>query len=140
MITIPDEGKRFLLDFLLRPIVGTPLPWLLKLWRNDVDITDATVRGDLTEANYAGYLPVELTRAEWSESQMSDGYAQSRWQQELVEWIASAGSQTVYGVFVADPDDNFVLWGERLPAPFTITTTLPLFSVVAMRLTDIPLP
>jgi hypothetical protein len=134
VIVVPDEGKVFLLDYLVRAAAGDVDDFWLRIWRNDVPITNATVRSDLTEANFSGYSPVQLVRASWTAPAVVDGSAQSTWGTTFLQFLASSGSQTCYGYFVVDADDNFVLWGERFTSPKLVSTLNPITLLPVMRL------
>lgn len=133
-IVIPDEGKLFLLNQLIRQDVTEIFPFVLRLFQNDVTPDADTVRADLTESSFAGYLPVELVRADWTAPLISDDRAESVWGTTPVAFTPSSGSQFCYGYFVTDIDDNFVLWAERKPVPSSLDPTHPLYLIPVMRL------
>lgn len=134
MIVVPDEGKLFLLDLLLRTDPAEIGNVWLRLFKNDATLTALTVRDDLTESNFSGYSPVELVRADWTAPVINDDRAESVWGDSLVSFFASSGSQDCYGYMVTDADDNFVLWAEKRAAVFSIDPTHPLYLKPIMRL------
>lgn len=137
MVRVPNEGKLFLLDQLLRTDAVEIGPFTLRLFRTAVTIGDGTVRADMVEANYDGYLPVVMERADWSAAIVSSDTAQSSWGAGLLTFFTDSGTQDVYGWFVTDQDDNFLLWGENFPLPITVSTSVPVTLFPVMRLDEI---
>jgi len=136
MIVVPDEGKKWLLDALLRTEPGDILPFYVRLFKNDADLDRYAVRADFEEANFDGYLPVELVRADWSPSVMNGIRAQTVYGTSFLTWVADSGTQDIYGYIVTDNDDNFVLWGDKFVPPIEVSDVVPVSFSPVMRLRD----
>lgn len=134
MIVVPDEGKVFLLEQLLRTDPAEIGSVWLRLFQNNITIGPTTVRSDLVESNYAGYSLVELTRPGWTAAQVSGDSALTSWGGGILSFFSTSGTQACYGYFVTDADDNYILWGENRSSAFLINTSAPLYLVPTMRL------
>lgn len=134
MIVIPDEGKIWLADYLLSDPAPDTDPLVCRLFKTNTPLLAETVRSDLVEANYSGYLPIDLTRAGWTDAAMVDGWAQKTWGTTFLQFIPSSGTQDIWGYFVTDPDDNFILWGEKRATAKTVSASNPFLLLPVMRL------
>lgn len=134
MIVVPNEGELWLLDLLLRETVPSTLKFVLRLYRNDWTPEKDSVRADASEATFAGYLPVEMDRAAWTAAQLVGGEAQSTYGTLYQQWLASSGNQLIYGYFVTDEDDNFILWAERFVTAVNVSAVTPVVMMPVLRL------
>lgn len=136
-LVVPNEGKRFLLNMLLKRNVSSADVFIIGLFRNLLVPVRTTVLSDVVEANFAGYTPRMLTRSLWSESSLIDNKAQSNWGSEFIQWYATSGSQLLYGYYVRDADSNFLLWAQNFSGPKTVTDQDPILIQPSLQATSI---
>lgn len=136
-LVVPNEGKLFLLDMLMRRDVGADDAFILGLYRVAIDPLRTTVLTDLIEANFAGYEPVILTRALWPIPFLISSKAQTNWGTDYVQWYASAGEQIIYGYYVRDAGSNFCLWLQAFAGPKTVTDQDPILVQPVLQATSI---
>ena len=96
---------------------------VIRLYKNNVTITNASVVGDFTVADFTGYAStgtagaVTLTGASWgAASGGSIAYAEQT-------WTSSAGSQSspVYGYYITNAAGTTLIYAEAFAgAPYTI--------------------
>lgn len=98
VLIIPDEGKEYIAKFGLA--VNPSSYRQVRLFKNNFTPTVATVRGDITEANYNGYNGVAIG---WTLNGIVGG--------DLYEWVmndqlfqktAGGTSNTCYGWYIDD--------------------------------------
>lgn len=100
---LPSEGIGDLLEYMIKRAISGVLPWELRLFKNDLTPTPATVLADLTEANFGGYSRLTMTRATWTTPTVVSGCAHSNWDTVATVWDVTAGpSQTIYGYAYVD--------------------------------------
>jgi len=92
MIVVTNEGEEAFLDLL------TSVNYSLRLFKSDTDVTDATVVGDLTEADFAGYAAITLNSASWTTTPGSPSVA--TYAQQTFTRSSSGAQQLVYGYYV----------------------------------------
>ena len=112
-IYIPDCGKNKLVELILGLDLAEDL--LLKLFTNDLTITDSTVASDFTEMSGHGYAAKTLTMANWGTPSVTDGQAISTYAQQT--WTFTAGSLVnVYGYYVVMATTGTLLWACKFGA------------------------
>lgn len=137
-IIIPNEGKEWLLELLLKGTVGG-VPqgsFVLRAWDNDYALHRESVLADLVEASYGDYAPISLARASWGDVVLQDGKAACVYGAGFLEFFNSSASPAlIYGWYVTDFDNTTILWGENIAsAPFSITTLASWIMLPVMRL------
>lgn len=101
----------------------------LRLYKNNFSPTSASVIGDFTEADFAGYAAVSASGKFGASSQVASGLYKTVSDPFL--FTCSSGSQTVYGWYLTDGSD-VKLTGNYL-AGFTISPGNPLAVVIDYR-------
>lgn len=118
-MTVPTVGENKLLEFALG--FSTPGNQLLKLYTNNVTISDADTASTYTEMSTLGYAPKTLAKGSWTVAQ-NGGVAQAS--QPSQTWTFTAGTGvTVYGYFVVDATTGTLLWSEPFSSPKVIQYT-----------------
>lgn len=133
-LIVPDEGERWFINQLFRDEVPADQVMRLKLFRNDWTPNRESRLVDALEANYSGYAPKDLFRSVWTPAVTVDGRGQTTYGTTFLEFLALAGSQTVYGYYVTDMDVNVLLWVERFATPITVTPVSAVVMLPVMRL------
>lgn len=136
-IVVPDLGERVLLRRMLTPESADSDPLYLRLYSNDYTPHRESLLADLTEATFSGYAPVALDPADWSAPVTTGGVAQTVHGPGVYSWVASSGTQDVYGYYVTDETDSYLLWAERYPSPVAVSATVPAVVFSLMRLRSI---
>jgi hypothetical protein len=109
-------------------------PLHIHLFKNDYHPNRVSLVLDFDECTFAGYLPKDLNRADWGVPVSVGGVALIFYGTAPLSWLASAGSQVVYGYYVTTTDDSVCLWAERFDPIWTVTTTTPVPVTPFMRL------
>jgi hypothetical protein len=90
----------------------------LKLFTNDITVSDGTVTTDLTEATGGGYAEATLATTDGTISVVS-GIAQIAYpQSQFVFTGALTSAPTIYGYYIVDADNNLI-FVERAPVGYT---------------------
>lgn len=134
MIRIPESGRVRCLDAML-----SDLDVWYHLYVVEVDTEDVESSGDLVEATFPGYAPVQVKT--WSPAVMVDIHAAST--ADPVQWQRGSGGvdQDVYGYFTTDGVSGPLLWVERVCGRESIPMRLAgQLCVVWPRITDRPEP
>jgi hypothetical protein len=131
---VPDLGEKQLLGVMLKTALLVDANWRLHLFQNNYSPNRVSEITDFVEANFDGYDVVELDRSVWLDPVSIGGVAYSTYGTSLVSWLATSGSQTVYGYYVTDADDTVVLWAERTTTGTVVTTFTPFQMLPLMRL------
>jgi len=133
VIVIPDEGKIELHSKTLRAALAVGENYVLRLYRNDVSPNAASTLATFSEATFPGYFRQDLPRAGWTVPVIVDGRAVSEFEGNVVSWVATSGSQLIYGYYVVAPLTAVVVWAERFTDPVDMNTGRKL--IVLPRLT-----
>jgi hypothetical protein len=95
----------------------------LRLFQNNVTVSDATVLSGLTECTATGYAAVNLTSASWNAPTFSSPTASMTPVAAFSFTTANASPVTVYGAYITDSTNttllacwNFPAGGFTLPA------------------------
>ena len=90
----------------------------LKLFTNDITVSDATVAADLIEATGGGYVSATMATTDGTIS-LVNGIAQVAYpQSQFVFTGALTGNPTIFGYYIVDAD-NALIFVERAPAGYT---------------------
>lgn len=134
MLVVPDVGELVLLRRMLVPDANDTMPLRIKLYQSDTVPNRESVLADFTEANFAGYTQKDLDQTNWSTPATTAGIAQVTWVPGFISWLATSGTQDIYGYLVTDWTGITLLWAERYPNPVTVSTTVPALVLPTMRL------
>jgi hypothetical protein len=116
-IVVPNASEILLLEYILS--LTSPGNKILHLYKNDLTPVEATVIGNITESTETGYVPITLTGASWSVTQLS-GITTGVYSKQT---FAFATAATVYGYYVTTTS-NQLLWVERFSnGPFPIDSS-----------------
>lgn len=104
----------------------------LRLFKNNVTPTRATVIGDLVEADFPGYTPPTLDAIDWSSPSLTgDFHAQIQNVLKTFTYTGSGGSNDIYGYYVTAASSADLKWVERNDsAPVTLSTDGESYSVL----------
>lgn len=112
----PNQGETELLDKMIK---RSEEDYYLKLFKNNVVPTLATVIGDLTEADFTNYVAKSLTRAGWNAAikiapvaPCINDEAASIYGTEQ-SWTCGVAGNTVYGYYITGATSGKLLWLER---------------------------
>lgn len=111
---IPNEGLGPTLQELLGAVVPSVLPWELMFFVNDLVPDADTVLADLTEATWAGYMRLTLSRDLWTTPTVADGCAHSTFTTEATVWYVTGGpTETNYGYAFVDTTSGVIRFIQR---------------------------
>lgn len=126
LLVVSNEGEKFLLDRVTGRVPYDPLNEdLVRLYQNDFTPTRDVVLADLEEADFAGYTGVPLTAADWTAPDTVAGAAASWYGTGPLTWLASSGTQWVYGAYATDSTGTVLLWVVRFDSPQMVNSTTP---------------
>lgn len=106
---VPLVGSMALINKMLIAALYTDEGYTLKLFQNNASINAYTATSDLQEANFSGYEPVLLTRAQWKAPVLVGTKAVCLYENEIT-WTAGAISNTIYGYYVVESGSGVLLW------------------------------
>jgi hypothetical protein len=117
-VTIPDQAKLNWFRLQATQLMGNTA---VRLFANDLTITEATTLADITQCTFPGYAPAAPPG--WSFAAINaQGLAVSVTADLL--WTRGAGGspQTIYGIYLTwvDGVTNKLLWVEKNKIPFTM--------------------
>ncbi len=113
-LVAPSQGKEIMVGAFVNKTAPTNLK--LKLFKNDLTPAKATVIGDFTESDIAGYAAKDLTGTNWTVATNGGdtlgSYAEQTW--------TFTGAGSIYGYYITNNDGSKVVWAERYTdAPHT---------------------
>lgn len=111
-IVAPDVSEVIILKLLVNHPDISQEDLELHLYKANVDPTDNTVIGDLTEATEAGYSSITLTGASWTVS-TSSGISTAEYAEQTFTITEAA---TYYGYYVTQTSSGGLVWCERFDA------------------------
>ena len=117
-LVVPQEAERNLLNIITNKASSSNLR--LHLYESPITAPDETTAlVSITEATGSGYDgPKDMPPANWSVS--TDGGGDSEAEHDPIVFNYT-GSKSVYGYFVTDNADNYLLWVEEFAgAPFVL--------------------
>lgn len=111
-LVVPNQGEKAFLDLVLA--VG----YTLKLFKNNVTVTESLVETDFTEATFTGYSAKALTGGSWTTATgdpSTGAYA-------LQSFTSSADQapQDIYGYYVVLTADSKLRWFEKFGSAVTV--------------------
>ena len=107
-LSIPDEGEEDILDV----IFATTL--VLRLFKNNLTPTNASVLSDFTEADFTGYAAITLTGGSWTTTPGAPSIA--TYVAQTFTCSAAGAAQTIYGYYITRTSSGRVWVAERFPA------------------------
>lgn len=121
-LTVPIQGEILLLQYILRVQgIAPPNPGpVLRLYKNNITLSDTTTGGMLTEATEAGYAPVTCTM--WTVTLVSGTTGTAQHSEVTFSFTTNS---SIYGYFFTDPGIGtaHILWAETFSgAPFNLPT------------------
>jgi hypothetical protein len=117
-ITAPNQGENLIIQYIINKL--QPDDVVLRLFVNDVVITETTVAADLTESTDPAYSSITLAGATWTISQVG-GETVATYPDQIFNFD---DAETIYGYYISDQANGHILWGERFPAaPFNIPSS-----------------
>jgi len=108
-IKVPNQGENGMLTDMLS-ILNT---YKLHLYKNNLTPGDATVIGDFTEADFAGYAPVTLN-AWGAVAQNANAEAETDHPMVTFTCTGPATSNDIYGYYVTNTS-GALRWAEKNP-------------------------
>lgn len=134
-IVVPDEGELVLLNWMLRTafLVDEPVHFhlfdIFYLPHGNSHVVD------FHEASFPGYDIIEVLREDWAFPASIGGVASINYAPGFLSWQASSGPDVaIWGYFVTNEADDTCLWAEPFNPFQTVSTTVPVLVLPAMRL------
>lgn len=115
-LNVVTSGANRALEYLVNKTAPESLT--LRLYKNNVSISNATVVEDVTQADFTGYSAIALAGSDWASAS-----AGSISTSAAKEFTSSAGSQSspVYGYYLTDASATRLYWIEAFSGgPYTI--------------------
>lgn len=122
-LVVPNEGELELLKKLLINTTDSE-NYLVRLYKNDPTLDDATTLTDFTQTTFTSYAQTTMVRGVagncWdtpstvSDKAQSSGTAQS--------WTCGATGDTIVGYYVVGSSSNKVLWAEKFSTARVLTS------------------
>lgn len=110
MLNIPDEGAQAILEIVCndtRPAGGNNLT--LKLFCNDITLSDSDTDSTFTEASGGGYAAITLTSGSWTVASDGSGVMTASYAEQTFTFTGPLTTNTtVYGYYVVDADDTVI--------------------------------
>lgn len=116
-LRIPNSGEGIALQAMLGKTAMTTLT--LRLYSNNVTISDTTVAGSFTEVTGSGYAAQALTAANWTVTEGTPTSAQ--YPQATFTFTGAAGN--VYGYYITNAAGTLLLAEAFTAGPFNIAAT-----------------
>ena len=111
--TVVNNGEGDALKAMVAHTAATDL--ILKLFTNDATISETTVAGDLTEADFTGYSAVTLTGSSWTISEGAPGSADYA-EQTFTAGAGISGLQLIYGAMLVRATSGRLFAVEKFSA------------------------
>jgi hypothetical protein len=124
-IVISDLGEIHLLTRSLRGADSPASVWHLRLFKNNYTPNRDTVLADLTEADFAGYVPLEIDPTVWGVPTNPAGTAVSYYDTFFYQFTCTSGSQALYGYYLTFNNGAYLLWSQAFDVGQTASPTTP---------------
>lgn len=111
-IVIPNQGEEAFLDLLLS--VG----YTLRLFKNDVTVTESVTESDFTEATFTGYVSKALTGGSWTTT--AGDPSTGAYAMQSFTSTADQTPQDIYGYYVTLTSGGALRWFEKFGSPVTV--------------------
>lgn len=120
-LVAPKVGLPTLIKILFSDAAVPALDWQLFLWVNNVVPDADSVVSDFTNASFAGYSIVGLSRATWTAPVIVGEKTQISYGTAPIMWTATDDFEVVFGYGIFELGTNFLLVVERFAAPVDLT-------------------
>lgn len=131
---VPNAAELLLITHLFK--TETPPNLTCHLFKNDLSVTESTVVGDITEADFEGYSDLSLTRANWSNPTTVSGEAEISYGQTLNFASTDEELQTVYGLYLTENTNDQLVYIEKFDVAKTIEEGSNLDITLKLRLSN----
>lgn len=111
-LVIPNAGEEAFLDLILAS------GYTLHLFKNDATISESTVVGDLTEADFTGYSSIALTGGSWVTTPADP--STGTYAQQTFTSSADQTPQVIYGYYVTLTAGGALRWVEKFDGSVTV--------------------
>lgn len=104
-LRVPNQGEEAFLDLILA------VNYTLRLFSNDVAVSESLTEASFTEATFTGYAALALTGGSWTSTPGDPGvgtYAQ----QSFVR-SSTGAAQSIYGYYVVTTAGGLLRWYEK---------------------------
>lgn len=116
---VPNEGEILFLQYALGLAATGDLQ--LRLYSNNVAVSDFVSHGSFNEVTMAGYTAVGLTAAGWSVTLTGISPTLTATAMYTAQTFNFTTGATVYGYYVTSPGNTEVMWYEEFDSgPFVI--------------------
>lgn len=133
-IVVPKAARAILSDWLWLSEIPNTHVLRIGLWKNNIFPDTLTTFGDLVEATFTPYNPVDFARSDNGASILSGNIAKTRMGNAAQVWTCNANPHTVYGWYLYSVDLAQLLLVERYDTPHVlqIGSTHTLFADVSL--------
>lgn len=114
--------------------------WSVGLYVNNLTPDRSTTMAAFVSPSWPGYARIDLDPAQWEPPNIVDDRAEIVYGTAPLSWTNTGSTQTVYGYYVRDNDDNGVIWAERFATPRTLTIDSILYLDLVFYLRNDPSP
>lgn len=110
-------GKERLFDWMLNQSTTT-VDTTLRLFQNNMALTNTKVAANFTEADFSGYTPVTISRGSYTITLDSGNNHVVATYTSVPTFTCDAGpSQTIYGWYLTDNNDGIAICGQEFATP-----------------------
>lgn len=117
-IVISNSGKIELIDKMLKDALSTDENLILKLFKNNVTLTEESVLDDFIEADFTNYVSKIISRNSWN-TELTGGKAKAT--SSTLQWNCGATGNTIYGYYLIGQNSNTLLWAEKFDPPANLS-------------------
>lgn len=111
-LVVPDAAEEAFLDLILA------VNYTLRLFKSDTTPTEASVAGDFTEADFAGYAGAALTGGSWTTTQGAPGTG--TYAAQTFTRSSTGTAQSIYGYYLVTTTGGLLRWAERFDSPVIV--------------------
>lgn len=116
-MVIPNEGKVLLWDRALCAPTNAPEDYVVKLFKTNVTVVDASTLADFTIADFTGYADVPVARTAFPLPTISSNIAQTTKAAPPSFDCTGGASQTVYGWLLVGATSGKIIAGQNFTTP-----------------------
>lgn len=117
LMVVPNEGKVWFLNNALKLRPGAPTDFRVSLFKNNETVTDDSVIGDFTPADFTGYADVTFNSTDWDDALEALNLGISVLSFDPTYDSTDATPQTVYGWVMIDDGTGELICGQNFDAP-----------------------
>lgn len=137
-IVYTNEGERYLLQLMLRGMIGEDIPtkFVWRVYTNNAIPHREWTLANVIQAAFAGYVPIDLIREEFTIPTTVGGAAQSLPGNGFLEVVNTSGIPVdVYGWYVTDEANTVLICAELIPlGPHVVDADSPYVTVIGFHL------